>query len=596
VRLRSVLVVAALVAAGPLAAARASSSGAGARAATPTPEPSFATPLLPSPCGAESGDPYEKAIFAGEGWKGPDYVRYPGACQRLHFAFGPISVKPGQNDVLIQPITIEKPAYDGYITRMRANLVLSDGTVPPIEQIHLHHGTWLSLTTAYGEGPFFAAGEEKTYGDIPRGYGMPVKGTDQWQLLYMVHSAVPQPTAVYITYDIDYVAKDKAESYPVNLRPVYPIWLDVRNGNDYPVFNVQRAYGTNGVCTWPAQRCADFDPWGRRSPGQGEAPGNTGQDYRLPARGHPLGAVRSFQGGTLVAIGGHLHPGGLYDAIDLVRHGQARRIFTSEAKYWSRTDHAKLGGPPNSWDFSMTLTGLPRWGVHVQPGDTLRIDAAYDTRLQATYEDMGIAVAYLAPDVAAGRPTAPGVDPFTAPLDPSPTCASGGVAKGALCDKGVLTHGHLPEAGDYGGPSPDRLTPKRGSTVSQVQIAGFTYVQGDLSTVSMTGIPVVKLGQRLTFVNEDAGADVYHTVTTCRYPCLGATGVAFPTADGRTSLGRLLDLDSAELGFGPPIGPARNQADWTIDVLSSLGYRPGEVVTYFCRVHPFMRGAFEVGP
>ena len=24
------------------------------------------------------------------------------------------------------------------------------------------------------------------------------------------------------------------------------------------------------------------------------------------------------------------------------------------------------------------------------------------------------------------------------------------------------------------------------------------------------------------------------------------------------------------------------------------GYQPGEIVTYFCRIHPFMRGAFEV--
>jgi len=69
---------------------------------------------------------------------------------------------------------------------------------------------------------------------------------------------------------------------------------------------------------------------------------------------------------------------------------------------------------------------------------------------------------------------------------------------------------------------------------------------------------------------------------------------AFPLADGKTSLGRSLDLDSAELGYGPPIGPAKNAADWTVDVSSANGYKPGEVVTYFCRIHPFMRGAFAV--
>ena len=34
---------------------------------------------------------------------------------------------------------------------------------------------------------------------------MPIKATDQWQLLYMVHSAVQQPMEVYITYEIDFV-------------------------------------------------------------------------------------------------------------------------------------------------------------------------------------------------------------------------------------------------------------------------------------------------------------------------------------------------------------------------------------------------------
>ncbi len=48
-------------------------------------------------------------------------------------------------------------------------LVLPDGSVPPIEQVHLHHGTWLSASD-YGRGPFFAAGEEKTVAPFPTGY------------------------------------------------------------------------------------------------------------------------------------------------------------------------------------------------------------------------------------------------------------------------------------------------------------------------------------------------------------------------------------------------------------------------------------------
>jgi len=128
-----------------------------------------------------------------------------------------------------------------------------------------------------------------------------------------------------------------------------------------------------------------------------------------------------------------------------------------------------------------------------------------------------------------------------------------------------------------------------------VDISGFTYVPGDLSTIGTTGVPVTRLGQQLTFVNTDAAADVYHTVTTCAYPCAGATGLAFPLANGDTSAGRPLDFDSAQLGYGLPIGGASNRSSWTLDVTGANGFRKGETVTFFCRIHPYMRGAFQVG-
>src|SRR5207244_9646529 len=176
----------------------------------------------------------------------------------------------------------------------------------------------------------------------------------------------PQPAVAYITDDVDFIPTDKAESAPINLKPVYPLWLDVRNGSSYPVFNAQRGFGANGVCTWPVEECAASDPWGKISAGQGAKPDRAGNDWAFPAKGGSIGRAKNFQGGTIIAIGGHLHPGGQYDAIDLVRGGKAARIFTSQAKYWSHTDHSQLGGPPTSWDFSMTVNGLPQWGVRVK--------------------------------------------------------------------------------------------------------------------------------------------------------------------------------------------------------------------------------------
>jgi hypothetical protein len=281
----------------------------------------------------------------------------------------------------------------------------------------------------------------------------------------------------------------------------------------------------------------------------------------------------------------------------VTKNTDTARIYTGRAWYWDRQDKSKPGGPPTSWDFSMEVQGLPRWGVRVKPGDILRSNATYDTKIQASYENMGISVALLAPDTEDGQPTAPGIDVFASdwlkdngPWDDSADC---GPAKGTLCEVGAVTHGHYPENGNYGGPS-GMWEAAKGPTTSEVLIANFLYAPGDLSTRSSTGIPQVPLGSNLRFSNAE-GAGIYHTVTTCAFPCLGQTGAAFPLADGKTSKGRELDLDSSEVGFGAPeIGPAAQRLDWQLPVTKEAGFEPGETVTYFCRVHPFMRGAFEV--
>lgn len=603
----------------------------------PVPEPGFAHPavndVIPQPCTADPANPYEVEQYRDlEGW-GQNaqglYERYPGDCQRLHLKLGPIAVKPGQNDVLIQPITIEKPAYDGYIVRFKPDLQLATGEIPGVEEIHLHHGTWISLTNSYFKDPFFASGEEKTIANFPRGYGFPIRGTDQWQLLHMVHNTGPQPNSVYITYDIDYIAKEPAET-TWSLTQVYPVWLDVRP-SFYPVFNVQRGYGSvnpdteKRECTWPKQQCAAFDPWLQTDVvGQGQPGNGRGADWSLPAKGSTLGRVQNFQGGTLIGIGGHLHPGGLNDTIELVRTTKSgttscggssdvssKEIFISDAKYWNHDPALRdqPTGPPTSWDMSMTVTGAPLWGVRVQPCDKLRINATYDSEIASTYENMGIAIAYIAPHAANGDPTAPGVDPFASglPVDPTDGCQSGGLQASPpqLCLRGEVTHGHLAESQHYGGPDPGGVpagvVPADTDTVA---ISAFAYAPGGIAQ-NIVDAPTVEPGGRLRFVNLDAAANVYHTVTSCAYPCTGPTGIEFPLADGRSSLGGDVDFDSGELGFQAcfnpnPLngsgdsctGPARNTVEW--DLTIGPEFQAGATYTYFCRIHPQMRGAFRV--
>src|ERR687893_58465 len=179
-----------------------------------------------------------------------------------------------------------------------------------------------------------------------------------------------------------------------------------------------------------------------------------------------------------------------------------------------------------SWDVSMTATP-PDWRVQLRKGDVISVSGTYDTKRASWYESMAIMPAMF-------DPGGTGVDPFTTLVD----------------------------------------------------IEGFVYGQGDLSTPGKQGRPaLVRQGKRLKFVNRDAKQTIYHTVTACKAPCTRETGIAYPLANGR------VDFDSGELGFGPRgFTAAANRDSWK----TPKGLKPG-TYTYFCRVHPFMRGAFKVG-
>jgi len=458
--------------------------------------------------------------------------------QHLHFKYGPIFVPPGQNLILVGPVTIEKPAYDGYMVGFRPNLVRADGTVPPIEQVHLHHAVWLNLSRRDSTVPglpgerFAAAGEEKTYVRLQTGYGYPVKASDVWALNYMVHNETPDPQVVWITYDVDYVPANT----PLGRRiiPVRPIWMDVQNGKAYPVFDVLQGSGRHGRFTYP-----DDSPTAPR---------------------HNVWTVD--RNGTLVWTAGHLHPGGLWDDLFVQRGRRSRLIFHSKAKYFD--PHG-----PVSWDLSMTAS-RPTWRIAVRKGDRLRISSTYETRLASWYESMGIMIVWMAP------PMRHAINPFR--------------TRRALPITGSITHGHLPEASDYGGaptglPDPAKLP--NGQTVDNgIAITDFEYLPGDLTLAGgFAQPPIFREGQPITFGNFDASQQVFHTVTACRDPCTGSTGISYPLADGSVR------FDSSELGYGPTgYTPAANTASWALPT-SKL---PPGTYTFFCRIHPFMRGAFRI--
>jgi hypothetical protein len=509
--------------------------------------------------------------------------------QHLHFAAGPYTVTPGANAILTDINGVPKPNVNGFMIRVAPNLHYAKrngkccGGIPRVDVLHLHHGVWLTNGRA-GAGqnngyaglyPFMATGEEKTIYSMPKGYGYPIGASDHWFLNYMIHNLWANTAKVYITYDIDFVP----DSSPLarGITPVHPIWMDVENHHIYPVFDVHRHSGRNGIFTFPDMATN-------------------------PYSGPPLNEFTVDHPGTLVATAGHVHPGGLYTSLDLVRPGAstARKVvrgsvpnsvllFRSKAHYWDPRG-------PISWDMAMGGTATD-WRPHLNAGDVLRVSATYETKRASWYESMGIMVAWEAWDDQHG------LDPFTGTVHRPIARLAAGVDpfRQAVDQRGFITHGHLAENNHHGGTvwTTVKISKLHNCTTRTVDIAGFTYNPGDIDLRApgvRRCIPTVRQGQSIKFVNEDASPlnpgipgfnpspaylnSVFHSITSCQNPCGLDTGISYPLANGAGN------YDSGQLGMGTP---AINAVSWN----TPTSLRPG-TYTYFCRIHPFMRGVFRI--
>ncbi len=471
--------------------------------------------------------------------------------QHLHLKYGPIQITPGQNFINTEVKGIEQPKIDGYIVGFDPNLHYAVGkgarklgAVPRVDVIHLHHGVWLSsagrdATWGIPVERFAAAGEEKTHLRFPKGYGYAYKKSDFWVLNYMIHNLTDAPTKVWITYNVDIIPKTAPAAQ--TMQSARPIWMDVQNQSGYPVYDAPRGAGTHGRYTYPTQA---KDPYG------------TG-----PAKN----TWTVDRDGTLVATAGHLHPGGLHTDLYDSRAGKRAHLFRSSAHYFEPAGAV-------SWDVSMTAT-RPDWKVHVKKGDVLSTTATYDTSKASWYEVMGIMVVFMADGQR-------GMDPFTTKVD----------------QPGTLTHGHLAENRHHGGTPigmPNPLALPVGGIGGTVDIAHFIYARGSIN--AGYAVPRVRVGRSLTFKNLDNElpsvngypTQAWHTITACRNPCNRDTGIAYPVANG----GARTQFDSGELGTygGGANAPVTGSITWKTPTNLPVG-----TYSYFCRIHPFMRGAFRV--
>ena len=468
-------------------------------------------------------------------------------------------------------------APDGYITRFEPSMVeIKPGgelVTPSVWDLHLHHVVWV----APNGGPTFASGEEKTMPMLPQGYGYKIGGNANWAINYMIHNLTAEGgRQVYLTWEIDWVPETNPDIKRSRIK-----WLDVAGAPQiYPVFDAERGFDIDGDGEFVFPDEVPTDP---AMPGYEErAKISNAGTWTVPAGGV-----------TLVFGAGHLHPGGLHVDLEVSRDGtdpgtvngdtpaEIRPLFRSDARYYEPAGAV-------SWDVSMTAT-RPEWRVELKEGDTVSIDVTYDVERASWYESMGILP--LAFSNATNDPAAR--DPF-----------DDDAAVRAMYEQGgILTHGRLPENIDAKANKnlklrdPRKLRRKGRVPSLGIEIDGFGYSLGGYSAFrgfpkSYMRPPVIRPGQSVTFTNLDAlpsmpdTEQAWHSITSCPAPCNRGAGIGYPLARGK------IKFDSGQLGYGSGLstGVTTGSNVYTTPPLT----KPGKTYTYFCRIHPFMRGSVRV--
>ena len=468
---------------------------------------------------------------------------------------------------------------DGYVTRFKPSMVevKEDGKLvtPSVWDLHLHHVVWLAPDG--GPDVRLRRGEDDPE-DAP---GLRLQGRRRRHLGPQLHDPQPRlaPRIARSTSPGRSTGSRRRSPSASQITQARIHWLDVAGAPQlYPVFDAERGFDTNGDGQYTFPDEVPFDP---------AAPGYEEREKISNARTWTLQSDR-----TLVFGAGHLHPGGSHVDLQVARDGpdpgsidgddpaEVRPLFRSDAHYYEPAG-------PISWDVAMTAT-RPDWRISLKAGDTVSVNVTYDVSKSSWYESMGILPLANAP---AGDPAAK--DPF-----------DDEAAVAAMYDEGgILTHGRLPENIDAKArknlklPDPRDIRSKgRRVPKSGIKIEGFRYSRGGYSAnkgfpTRLMRPPVIRPGQSVTFTNVDSPfgspdeQQVWHSVTSCKAPCNRGSGIGYPLARGPVK------FDSGQLGFGT--GTSTEVTTGSDTFTTPPLTKPG-TYTYFCRIHPFMRGSVRV--
>ena len=271
----------------------------------------------------------------------PDDPVQPGAVRKT-YEVGPIEVKPGQNNISYQGGQVPKPEESGWIVRIAPNLRREDGTVPPVDVIHLHHGVWLNLSRKDATEPGLperCPGRRRGEDDLQRAGRLRLPRQEDRQLAHQLHA--PQPLAQgredVDHLHIDFIPATRPEA--ADIKPVTPD-LDGRAERQH-LPGLRRAQGHR------RERAATPTPTTpttlRRGPPKNRltvpADGTLIAHRRPPAPGRPADDLRSSGPVPTAARRSPRRTG----------RPDTAHLFSSVAKYYEPAGAV-------SWDVSMYVT------------------------------------------------------------------------------------------------------------------------------------------------------------------------------------------------------------------------------------------------
>ncbi len=529
--------------------------------------------------------------------RGDRFVPKPaGTTSTYTWYFGPFTVPPGHD---MNRANIELPAENGFLLSVEPSMRrVDDLSEPSHMEGHIHHAHWFAADPGNEEDNYtrgntewiFGNGDEETKGDFqersaadPNGpvYGQYIQAGNPQLLIYMLHNKTAAPANVYIVLDVTFAHGTPEELKKATGRAYHDV-SGILFGETY---DVPREPNGDGVHEY-AKESGRVEEW------------------------------TSTVDGTIVGMGGHLHPGGIRMKVE--NYGSKEDPCPDDGKGYGGTtlfnSDAVFRRAPLSEDFQMEVTH-PGFRAPIRKGDRIRISATYENKDHSWYavmQHLGIYVDEQQKPEGKCTKKVIGVpgdqDTTERSVETKKTRHCKGTGKRRRCrtkvtrtrvTRKVRTLAIDPEDGVFNRPwrfHPDPLCgpewgnpcelPENGEPkkvpAKQVTIANFAYQPGNRTAGSPAPgeIATIRQGESLTFVNADQSANIRHTVTTCPWPCNGQYVGNYPLADGR--------WDSGTMGYDPIDGGNPDPRSSTPKDLPKGRY------AFFCRIHPWMRGAFEV--